>query len=79
MRDLDGIVKELQRGGRGGRLEKLGDTADGKKLESMVDAQALERAMKSGDAAALKGMLSSLLATPEGRRLAGEVKKVMEQ
>ena len=70
MKDLDSVARALAQSGRRGELEALASSAEGRALEGMVDGEALERAVSRGDAAALKEMLASLLATPEGRRLA---------
>ena len=77
MNDLERLTKELGRGEKGEALRKLGSSADGRALESTVDGAALEKAFASGDAAALRKMLGALLATPEGRRLADDVGKIM--
>ena len=45
----------------------------------MVDASAIERAAASGDSAALRSLLARVLSTDEGRRLAGEIRRVMEE
>ena len=77
MTDLEKLAKELGRGEKGEALRRLGASADGKALESAVDGAALEKALAGGDAAALKRMLGALLSTPEGRRLAEDVGKIM--
>lgn len=77
MNDLERLTKELGRGEKGEALRKLGSSADGRALESAVDGAALEKAFASGDAATLRKMLGALLATPEGRRLADDVGKIM--
>ncbi len=69
----------LAGGEKGEALRRLGSTPEGKKLESMIDGAALEKAFQSGDAAALKGMLGALLATPEGKRLADDVGRIMKR
>ncbi len=79
MNDLDSLAKSLARSGKRGELEALASSAEGRKLEGMVDGAALERAVSRGDAAALRKMLAALLATPEGRRLAQDVGKIMEK
>lgn len=77
MNDLERLAKELGRGGKGEALRKLGSSADGRALESAVDGAALEKAFADGDAAALRRMLGALLATPEGKRLAEDVERIM--
>ena len=77
MNDLERLAKELGRGEKGEALRKLGSSADGRALESAVDGAALEKAFAEGDAAALRRMLGALLATPEGKRLAEDVERIM--
>ena len=78
MQTFDGLAADLLRGGRGGQLRALAASRDGEKLAGMVDASAIERAAASGDADALRGLLARVLSTDEGRRLAGEIRRVME-
>ncbi len=70
--------KELLKGRNTDELEMLAKGKDGKKLAGMLDREAAERALQTGDTAALQGMLEKLLATPEGQRLAQEVKKAVK-
>ena len=77
MNDLERFTKELCRGEKGEALRKLGSSADGRALESAVDGAALEKAFAVGDAAALRRMLGAL-ATPEGKKLSDDVRKIME-
>ena len=44
----------------------------------MASRPAIERAAASGDSAALRSLLARVLSTDEGRRLAGEIRRVME-
>lgn len=78
MKDLEWLGEELSRSGKGERLKSLADTAEGKAVSRMVDQGKLERAAKSGDTAALKDILSQVLSTDEGKRLAEKLKKAME-
>ena len=77
MQDLDKLREELQRSGRAGQLKSLADSADGQKLGRMVDREALQEAMRKGDAEALRGILGRLLATDEGRRLNEQVQSML--
>ena len=43
----------------------------------MIDGAALEKAVKSGDGAALQKLLGALLSTPEGKSLAADVRRIM--
>jgi len=77
MKDLESLARALQGSGKKSELEQLAASKDGKKLESMIDGAALEKAVKGGDAAALQKMLGALLSTPEGKSLAADVQKIM--
>ncbi len=79
MQDLTDVTRALERSGRAGAIRELAASADGQKLGGLVDAQAAERALKSGDAAALREALGRVLATDEGKRLAESVRKLMER
>ena len=77
MDSLEQIAKTLRSSGKKNELERLAASANGKRLEGMVDGAALEAAVKSGDAASLEKMLGALLSTPEGKALAADVQKIM--
>lgn len=77
MKDLESIVRALQSSGKAGELEQLAASRDGKKLSGMIDGAALEKAVRSGDGAALQRMLGTLLSTPEGKNLAADVQRIM--
>ena len=47
-------------------------------LAKLIDANAVEQAAKSGDGEALRSLLSSMLSTQEGKRLAESVRRMME-
>lgn len=79
MQDLEALGRELQRRGKTGELKKLADSADGKRLGQMLDANAIRQAAQSGDQKAIQNMLGSVLATKEGKRLAEQLKKLMEK
>lgn len=78
MRDLERLGEELKKRGKTDKLKSIADSADGQAIGRMIDPQAVERAARSGDAAALQTILSQVLSTDEGRRLAESLKKAME-
>jgi len=78
MNELERLGKQLSESGKTDKLKSIADSADGKALSNMLDAAEVERAAKSGDMAALQGILSRVLNTDEGRRLAENLKKAME-
>ena len=76
--DFERIGRELERQGKAEKLKNIADSEEGKAISRMIDAEAVQKAAKSGDAAALKTILSQVLATSEGQRLAENLKKAME-
>ena len=78
MQNFEQIGKELERRGKTEDIKRLAQSEDGQKLAGMIDGQRLEQAAKAGDAEALKALLSSVLQTREGQRLAENVRKMMQ-
>ena len=78
MQNFEQIGKELERRGKAGDIKRLAESEDGLRLAGMIDGQKLEQAAKAGDAEALKALLSSVLQTREGQRLAENVRKMMQ-
>lgn len=78
MQNFENIGKELSRRGKTEGIKRIAESADGQRISRMVDPKALEQAAKSGDNAALKNILNSVLSTDEGKRLAESVKKLMQ-
>lgn len=79
MRDLRQVARELEQSGKGGAIQALADSPEGRRLGSMLDAQAAQQAVQTGDTAALQKMLGRVLATDEGRKLAENVRRLMER
>ena len=77
MNRFEDVGRELQRRGKTEQIKQLADSADGQKLSRMIDPKAIEAAAKSGDSAALSGILSQVLSTAEGKRLAESLKELM--
>ena len=78
MQDLEKAAQELQRKGKADGIRALADSADGQRLSQMIDAGAVEKAVKGGDSAALQQILRGVLGTAEGQRLAENIRKLME-
>ena len=78
MQNFEQIGRELQRRGKTEQIRQLAESEDGANLARLVDANAVEQAARSGDGEALKAILNSVLNTREGRRLAEDVRKMME-
>lgn len=78
MLDLERINAEIERSGKKDRLKSLAADADGLAVSRMLDPAAVEKAVKSGDTDTLKNMLSGVLSTDEGKRLAEKLKNAMK-
>ncbi len=76
--NFENVGRELERRGKAGDIKKLAESPDGQRVGRMVDAKALETAAKSGDSEALRSILSSVLNTAEGQRLAENVRRLMQ-
>lgn len=78
MQDLQRIGAQLEKSGKKDKLKSIAESDDGKAVSRMLDPAEVERAAKSGDAAALKSILASVLSTDEGKRLAESLKNAMK-
>lgn len=79
MQDLEKMAQELRRRGKTEGIRALADSADGRKLGSMIDGEAAQRALRSGDSAALQQLLRGVLGTDEGRRLVTQLQGLMDK
>lgn len=79
MQNFDDVRKALERSGKAGELEALAQSPEGQRLAAMLEGDQLTRAAKSGDAQALRTLLGSVLGTDEGRKLAANVRRLMEK
>ncbi|MDO4573379.1 MAG: hypothetical protein Q4C13_08410 [Clostridia bacterium] len=78
MKDLEKLGESIARSGKAGELKSIADSAEGQAIQRLLDPAAVERAAKSGDAAALQGILDQVLSTDEGKRLAESIKKALQ-
>lgn len=78
MQNFENIGWELERRGKTEGIRKIAESADGQSLSRMIDASAVEQAAKSGDTEALKNMVSKVLSTDEGKRLAQSLRRLMQ-
>ena len=76
MQDLEKMGKALFGGRKGDDLRTLMESSSAKALEQKLDAEAVEKAARSGDAAALQSILTQVLSTEEGRALAAQLSKM---
>lgn len=78
MNELEKLGRELEKSGKRDELKRLADSADGRAVSRLVDAEKVGKAAKSGDMAALQEILRGVLSTDEGRRLAESLQKAMQ-
>ncbi len=78
MNELEKLGRELEKSGKRDELKRLADSADGRAVSRLVDADKVGKAAKSGDMAALQEILRGVLSTDEGRRLAESLQKAMQ-
>ena len=78
MQNFEELGRELERRGKTDKLKALADSQDVQKLGKMIDPAAVVQAAKSGDSNAIRSLLSSVLSTEEGRRLAQSVQQLMK-
>ena len=78
MKDLDALKQELARDGRLKRLQAIADSTDGQRFADALDAQKIEQAARAGDTETLRQILTQVLSTDAGQRLAGKVKDAMQ-
>ena len=76
--DLEKTVKELEKSGKADKLKAMASSSDAKKLNSMLDAKAVEAAVRSGDGNAMQEILRQVLGTEEGRNLARRITDAMK-
>ena len=69
MQNFELLGRELERRGKTEQIKQLAESEDGAKLAKLIDANAVE---------ALRSLLSSMLSTQEGKRLAESVRRMME-
>jgi len=75
---FEDIGRELERRGKSDKIRQLAESPDGQRLSSIIDVKAVESAAKNGDSAALSGILSKVLSTEEGKRLAEDIRRMMQ-
>ena len=66
---------ELLSGRQGGAIRDMANSPEAKKLGAAIDPAAAERAVRSGDAAQLKALLTQILSTNEGKALAEKLSR----
>ena len=75
---LDALKQELARDGRLQRLQAIADSTDGQRFADALDAQKIEQAARTGDTELLRQILTQVLSTDTGQRLAGKVQDAVQ-
>lgn len=78
MRKFEELSRELEKRGKADAVRQLAESEDGVQLSRMLSAGEAERAAKSGDTQAISELISRVLSTDAGKRLAENVKKMMQ-
>ena len=76
--DIEGAGRLLAESGKADAVKALAGSEEAKRLSQLLDGAQVERAAISGDAAALRGILSRVLSTEEGRRLTEKLRDAMK-
>lgn len=77
MQGLEDIGKAIEKSGKASELKALADSPEGRRLSGMLDADAVEKAAKSNDPEALRGILKQVLSTDDGKALAKKLSEMM--
>ena len=65
--------------GKDNALKNLAETQDAQKVKQMLgNGESVKKAIESGDNAALKDIVTNILSTKEGARLADELAKMFK-
>lgn len=77
--DLEEYARQVRRSSSGAALDSLARSGAGEKLAAGLDKAALEKAARAGDMQTLGRLLQGVLASPEGRQFAQQVRKAVEK
>ncbi len=77
MKDFREMEQKLKQSGKADRVQAIADSRDGQALLGKLDTGRIERAVQSGDTDALRGILTEVLRTGEGRRIAKALEETM--
>ena len=78
MNNFSELERQLRSNPNAEKLMKAADCAEGRRISQSLAQAAIERAAKSGDTAALQGILAQVLSTPDGRALAQKLQQAMK-
>ena len=73
MEDLEALEQRLLSGENGAALRSLAGSEEAKRLARKLSAARAGEAVRSGDGAALRALLETVLSTDEGKALAAKL------
>ena len=76
--DISKFAQNEKIRGKERELEMLANSADGERVKQMVDGASLQKALDSGDTAALQSTISKVLKTEEGARLLSQLEQMFK-
>jgi len=59
-------------------IEKLANSAEGKKVSELVDKKSLVQAIEKGDASVMQNAIKNIMKTEEGARLVQQINEMMK-
>lgn len=79
MKNLEDMERRLVQSGKADQVKAIAESKDGQQLLKKLDANQVERAVQSGDSAALRSILMDVLRTGEGQRIAKQLEQTMRE
>lgn len=77
MNDFEKAREEFMNDSNAKKINKLASAADKERLGQLFDKEELTNAFKKGDSNTLKNIVSNVLKTEEGQRLAKNISEIM--
>ena len=78
MKNFDEYERQLKNNPNAKRIMAAADSEEGRRLAQTLNAEAVEKSARSGDAAALKNILTQVLSTPDGKALAKKLQDAIK-
>lgn len=79
MRELEEMAKRLEESGKSDELRAIANSPEGERIGRLLNEDEVGKAVRSGDSAALKDILTKVLSTDDGRKLAEQLGKAMQK
>jgi len=79
MKQFENMERYLAEKGKTDQVRAIADSKDGQRLMEKLDANQVERVIQSGDSNAMRTLLLQVLQTGEGRRIAAQLERLMDE